>query len=353
MSTIAQAVISREAGAPTRVEEMVVEDPGPGEVLVRIQASGVCHTDLHYKLGKINNDFPFLLGHEVAGIVESVGEGVESPGVGEYVVIAWRAPCGNCRFCAIGQPHLCSASLNAKPRMTAKSDGKQLSPALGIGGFCTHTVVSAKQAVPVPRECPPEQACLLGCGVTTGVGAALYTGGVRRGSTVAVYGCGGVGCSVIMGAKLANAKTIIGVDIADNKLAWAKDFGATHVVDATKGDPVEAIKEITGGPRCRPLLRGCRDTGDVAAGALVSGPGGDVHADRGAGPDDGDGATDAAVLRARGIVEGELVRGQPAVSGLPDAGQLVPAGQAGPRQGGYEADQAGGRGGGVRGDGTR
>ena len=148
MATIAQAVISREAGAPTRVEEMVVEDPGPGEVLVRIQASGVCHTDLHYKLGKINNDFPFLLGHEVAGIVESVGEGVESPGVGEYVVIAWRAPCGNCRFCAIGQPHLCSASLNAKPRMTAKSDGKQLSPALGIGGFCTHTVVSAKQAVP-------------------------------------------------------------------------------------------------------------------------------------------------------------------------------------------------------------
>ena len=247
MATIAQAVISREAGAPTRVEEMVVEDPGPGEVLVRIQASGVCHTDLHYKLGKINNDFPFLLGHEVAGIVESVGEGVESPGVGEYVVIAWRAPCGNCRFCAIGQPHLCSASLNAKPRMTAKSDGKQLSPALGIGGFCSHTVVSAKQAVPVPRECPPEQACLLGCGVTTGVGAALYTGGVRRGSTVAVYGCGGVGCSVIMGAKLANAKTIIGVDIADNKLAWAKDFGATHVVDATKGDPVEAIKEITGG----------------------------------------------------------------------------------------------------------
>ena len=247
MATIAQAVISREAGAPTRVEEMVVDDPGPGEVLVRVQASGVCHTDLHYKLGKITDEFPFLLGHEVAGIVEAAGEGVESPAVGDYVVIAWRAPCGNCRFCAIGQPHLCSASLNAQPRMTAKSDGKQLSPALGIGGFCSHTVVAAKQAVSVPRECPPAQASLLGCGVTTGIGAALYTGGVRRGSTVAVYGCGGVGCSVIMGAKLANAKTIIGVDIADNKLDWARDFGATHTVDATKSDPVEAIKEITGG----------------------------------------------------------------------------------------------------------
>ena len=158
MATIAQAVISREAGAPTRVEEMVVEDPGPGEVLVRIQASGVCHTDLGrqkvrlmvYKLGKINNDFPFLLGHEVAGIVESVGEGVESPAVGEYVVIAWRAPCGNCRFCAIGQPHLCSASLNAKPRMTAKSDGKQLSPALGIGGFARIQLCRQSRLCPCP-----------------------------------------------------------------------------------------------------------------------------------------------------------------------------------------------------------
>jgi S-(hydroxymethyl)mycothiol dehydrogenase len=240
-------VISRKAGAPALVEEITIQPPGPGEVLVRIQASGVCHTDLHYKLGKIDDKFPYLLGHEGAGIVEAVGEGVSSPAVGDYVVLAWRAPCGGCRFCALGQPHLCAASLNAQPRMFAKKDGATLNPALGIGTFCTHTVVAAQQAVLVPPACPPEQACLLGCGITTGVGAALYTAGVRKGSSVAVFGCGGIGNSVIMGAKLARAAKIIAVDIAENKLRWAREFGATDVVDASKTDPVEAIKELTGG----------------------------------------------------------------------------------------------------------
>ena len=246
MSMKAQGVISRKVGEPTELEEIQIDSPGPGEVLVRIQASGVCHTDLHYKLGAINDDFPFLLGHEGAGIVEEVGGDVLEPKVGDYVILAWRAPCGNCRFCLIGQPHLCSASLNAEPRMKT-SEGQVLSPALGIGTFCTHTVVSAKQAVQVPKSCPPAQSCLLGCGVMTGIGAALYTAQVHRGSTVAVYGCGGVGCSVIMGAKMAGARTIIGVDVLRNKLDWAKDFGATDVVDAGQGDPVEAIKELTGG----------------------------------------------------------------------------------------------------------
>jgi S-(hydroxymethyl)mycothiol dehydrogenase len=240
-------VVSRKAGEPAEVEEIVINDPGPGEVLVRIQASGVCHTDLHYKLGAIGNNFPYLLGHEGSGIVEEVGEGVTEPKIGDYVVLAWRAPCGYCRFCAIGRPHLCAASLNAEPRMSAKKDSAVLNPAIGIGTFCTHTVVAARQAVPVPRECPPEQASLLGCGVTTGVGATLYTAGVRRGSSVAVFGCGGIGNSVIMGAKLARATRIIGVDIAENKLSWAREFGATEVVDASKTDPVEAIKELTGG----------------------------------------------------------------------------------------------------------
>ncbi len=247
MSTTAQGVVSRRAGAPAELEEITVEAPGPGEVQVRIQASGVCHTDLHYKLGNVGDDFPYLLGHEGAGIIEAVGEGVTTPAVGDYVILAWRAPCGSCRFCSIGQPHLCSASLNAGPRMFARKDGRQLSQALGIGTFCTRTVVAARQAIPVSRDCPPAQACLIGCGVMTGVGAALYTAGVHRGSTVAVYGCGGVGCSVIMGARLANARKIIAVDIADNKLDWAREFGATDVVDASKTDPVEAIKELTGG----------------------------------------------------------------------------------------------------------
>jgi len=247
MAITGYGVVSRRAGEPTQLEEIVIEPPGPGEVLVRIQASGVCHTDLHYKLGKIDDKFPYLLGHEGAGIVETVGEGVTAPAVGDYVVLAWRAPCGNCRFCAIGQTHLCSASLNAEPRMFTKKDGVTLSPAIGIGTFCTHTVVAAKQAVPVPTACPPEQACLIGCGVMTGVGACLYTAGVRKGSSVAVFGCGGIGSSVIMGAKLARAGKIIGVDIAKNKLTWAKEFGATDVVNAAQVDPVEAIKELTDG----------------------------------------------------------------------------------------------------------
>ena len=247
MPITGRGVVSRVAGEPAELEDIIVDDPGPGEVLVRIQASGVCHTDLHYKLGKIGDQFPYLLGHEGAGIVEAVGPGVSTPAVGDYVVLAWRAPCGRCRFCAIGQPNLCSASLNAQPRMRTARDGVTLSPAIGIGTFCDHTVVAAQQAVPVPASCPPEQACLLGCGVTTGIGAALYTAGVRRGSTVAVYGCGGIGCSVIMGAKIAHASRIIGVDIQANKLEWARQFGATDVVDATKGDPVQAIKELTGG----------------------------------------------------------------------------------------------------------
>ena len=247
MTITGMGVLSRRAGEPARPEEILIEAPGPGEVLVRIQASGVCHTDLLYKQGKIGNDFPYLLGHEGSGIVEAVGDGVTTPAVGDYVVLAWRAPCERCRFCQLGQPNLCSASLNAQPRMSAKADNAPLSPALGIGTFCTHTVVAAKQAIPVPADCPPAQASLIGCGVMTGVGAALYTAAVRRGSTVAVYGCGGVGCSVIMGARLARAGKIIAVDIAQNKLDWAREFGATHLVDASKTDPVEAIKGLTGG----------------------------------------------------------------------------------------------------------
>jgi len=241
-----QGVVSRRAGEPARVEDILLDPPGPGEVLVRIQASGVCHTDLHYKLGKIGDEFPYLLGHEGAGIVLQAGEGVTAVSEGDYVVLAWRAPCGRCRFCAAGRPHLCAASLNAEPRMRAKADGLVLSPSLGIGTFCTHTVVSAKQAILIPPECPPEQACLIGCGVMTGVGAALYTAGVTPGSSVAVFGCGGVGCSVIQGARLARAGRIIAVDIAENKLEWAREFGATDTVNAKKGDPVEQIKEMTG-----------------------------------------------------------------------------------------------------------
>src|SRR5581483_6040191 len=190
--------------------------------------------------------FPYLLGHEGAGVVEQVGPGVTRPQVGEHVMLAWRAPCGKCRFCLIGQPHLCAASLNAEKRMRT-TDGQVLTPVLGIGTFCTHTVVDATQAIPAPADLSPEKLCLIGCGVMTGVGAALYSANVRRGSTVAVFGCGGVGMNVIQGARIADARMVIGVDIEPRKLEWARQFGATHLVNAAEGDPVARIKELTGG----------------------------------------------------------------------------------------------------------
>jgi S-(hydroxymethyl)mycothiol dehydrogenase len=244
---MARGVIAREPGKPGVIEEFVVPVPGPGEALVRILASGVCHTDLSAKNGVFGTDyFPFLLGHEGSGIVEQVGEGVSNVKEGDYVILAWRAPCGECRFCLVGQPQLCAASLNASQKMKTR-DGIVLTPILGIGTFCTHTLVHSKQCVPIPEGLPPEQMSLIGCGVMTGVGAALYSAQVKPGQSVAVIGCGGVGDSVIMGSKLAGATTIIGVDIDPQKLEWAKGFGATHTVNPRDGDPVAKIKEITGG----------------------------------------------------------------------------------------------------------
>jgi S-(hydroxymethyl)mycothiol dehydrogenase len=246
MATHGQGIVAHQAKAPLHVAELIVDDPGPGEVLVRIQASGVCHTDHHIKQGNIDGYLPCLLGHEGAGIVEKAGAGVSSPSEGDYVILAWRAPCGRCRSCLRGVPHLCFESLNAQRRMHT-SDGNLPQPALGIGTFCTHTVVDAKQAIVVRGDIPPEAACLIGCGVMTGLGAALYTAGVRLGSTVAVFGCGGVGTSVIQGAKLAHARTIIGVDLDQRKLDWATTFGATHMVNPSDGDPVQQIRDLTGG----------------------------------------------------------------------------------------------------------
>ena len=211
---IAKGAIARKVGEPSELEEIVVPAPGPGEARVRILASGVCHTDLSARDGVFGPDVvPLLLGHEGAGIVEDIGEGVTNVKEGDYVILAWRAPDGECRFCQAGKPHLCAASLNASTKMTAARDGAELNPVLGIGTFCTHTLVHARQCVPVDPAQPPAQMSLIGCGVMTGVGAALYTAKVEPGSSVAVFGCGGVGDSIIMGAQLAGATTIIAVDV--------------------------------------------------------------------------------------------------------------------------------------------
>ena len=247
MTITARGVIARVPGEPAQVEEFTIEDPGPNEVLVRIVGSGVCHTDLSVKNGVYGTEgYPFLLGHEGAGIIEAVGPGVTSPAVGDHVILAWRAPCGVCRFCRVGQPHLCAASLNAEKRMKTH-DGLTLNPVLGIGTFCTHTVVHARQAITIDKDLPSAQMSLIGCGVMTGVGAALYSGGVKPGTSVAVFGCGGVGDSVIQGARIAGATTIIAIDVDAQKLEWAKTFGATHVINARETDPVARIKELTGG----------------------------------------------------------------------------------------------------------
>jgi len=240
-----RGVVATAAKAPVTVETVTVPDPGPGEALVRVLACGVCHTDLHYREGGINDDFPFLLGHEAAGDVEAVGEGVANVAPGDRVIIAWRAPCGRCRSCARGKPWYCFDSANATQKMTL--DGTPLAPALGIGAFADKTLVAAGQCTKVNPSARPEAVGLLGCGVMAGFGAAMFTGNVGLGDSVAVFGCGGVGCAAVAGAKLAGAVVIIGVDIDPRKLELAKGFGATHMVDASTSDPVEAIKAMTDG----------------------------------------------------------------------------------------------------------
>jgi S-(hydroxymethyl)mycothiol dehydrogenase len=245
MSHEVRAIVSRTVKSPVTLETIVVPDPGPGEALVRVQACGVCHTDLHYREGGINNDFPFLLGHEAAGTVEAVGPGVTNVVPGDFVVLNWRAVCGTCRSCRKGKPWYCFSTFNATQKMTL--DGVALSPALGIGAFAEKTLVAAGQCTPVNPAAPAATAGLLGCGVMAGIGAAIHTGQVSRGSTVAVFGCGGVGNAAIAGARLAGATTIVAVDLDDRKLALAKEFGATHFVNARNVDAVEGVKAATGG----------------------------------------------------------------------------------------------------------
>jgi S-(hydroxymethyl)mycothiol dehydrogenase len=241
-----RGVVARSKGAPVTVEAIVVPDPGPGEAVVDVQACGVCHTDLHYREGGINDEFPFLLGHEAAGVVSAVGAGVTNVAVGDYVILNWRAVCGQCRACAAGKPWYCFATHNATQKMTLL-DGTELSPALGIGAFVEKTLVHSGQCTKVDPAAPPTAAGLLGCGVMAGIGAAINTAAVTRGESVAVFGCGGVGDAAIAGSRLAGATTIIAVDIDDRKLEWAKGMGATHTVNSKETDAVARIKELTGG----------------------------------------------------------------------------------------------------------
>jgi S-(hydroxymethyl)mycothiol dehydrogenase len=238
MPSQVKGVISRSKGSPVELTDILVPDPGPGEATVTIKACGVCHTDLHYREGGINDDFPFLLGHEAAGIVDAVGPGVTEVAPGDFVILNWRAVCGECRACRRGRPWYCFATHNASQKMTLL-DGTPLSPALGIGAFAEKTLVAAGQCTKVDPSAPATTVGLLGCGV--------MAGNITRGDTVAVIGAGGVGCAAIAGARLAGASTIIAVDIDDRKLEWATGLGATHTVNSKNRDAVEAIQALTGG----------------------------------------------------------------------------------------------------------
>ncbi len=246
MSQTVRGVISRSKGQPVELVDIVIPDPGPGEVVVAIQACGVCHTDLTYREGGINDDYPFLLGHEAAGIVETIGEGVTHVEVGDFVILNWRAVCGECRACKRGRPHLCFDTFNAAQKMTL-TDGTELSPALGIGAFADKTLVHEGQCTKVDSAADPAVAGLLGCGVMAGIGAAINTGAVNRDDTVAVIGCGGVGDAAIAGAALVGARRIIAVDVDDRKLHTAREFGATHTINAKDLDAVETIQDLTDG----------------------------------------------------------------------------------------------------------
>jgi len=244
-----RGVVALERGAPVELRTITVPDPGPGEAVVAVQACGVCHTDLHYREGGINDDFPFLLGHEAAGIVEAVGADVSDVQPGDFVVLNWRAVCGQCRACRRGRPWYCFATHNATQRMTL-ADGTELSPALGIGAFAEKTLVAAGQCTKVDPAAPPEVAGLLGCGVMAGIGAAINTGGVGRGDSLAVIGCGGVGAAAVAGGRLAGASKIIALDVDERKLATATRLGATHVINTRGLDRetiVKEIQDVTGG----------------------------------------------------------------------------------------------------------
>ena len=323
-----QAVVSAANGAPVTLETILVPDPGPGEVLVKVQACGVCHTDLHYREGAIGDEFPYFLGHEAAGVVEKVGDDVDNVAPGDFVIIAWRAPCATCRSCERGRPWYCFDSRNAAQPMTLE-DGTPLSPALGIGAFAELTLVAAGQAVKVDPRADAKAAGLIGCGIMAGLGAAINTGGVSRGDSVAVFGCGGVGDAAVAGSKLAGAHTIIAVDIDDRKLEWAKGFGATHTVNSREVDAVEAIQEITGGNGADVCIEAVGLPQTYEQAFFARDLGGDGRVSGCAESGDEDRAADDRGVWSWRVFEVVLVWGLPADAGFPDVHRPVYAGTTG------------------------
>ena len=250
MSETVKGVIARSKGAEVEVVDIVIPAPGPNDVVVKVQATGVCHTDLAYRDGAIADEFPFLLGHETAGVVDQVGSDVSHVEVGDFVVLNWRAVCGECRACRKGDPKNCFNTHNASQSMTL-DDGTELTPALGIGSFAEKTLLHELQCTKVNPEEDPAAAGLLGCGIMAGLGAAVNTGEIQRGDSVAVFGLGGVGLAAVAGAALAGATTVIAVDVDQRKCdAATETFGATASIcskDMSEDEVIAKVRELTDG----------------------------------------------------------------------------------------------------------
>ncbi len=236
-----RGAVVRELGR-LELTELAVDEPGAGEVVVRLEATGVCHTDLHVTLTGFNHPLPVLLGHEGAGVVEAAGDGVELA-VGDRVVLGWRSPCGECRWCARGDQRRCRTPPRAARRLRANGD--KLFQTLQLGTFATRTVVHESAAIRIPDGLPPEQACLIGCAVATGVGSVLETAQVWEGARVGVIGCGAVGLSAVQGARIAGASEIYALDLDERKLETARRFGATHT---GPGEELDFVFDLVGRP---------------------------------------------------------------------------------------------------------
>ncbi|MFN0114269.1 MAG: zinc-binding dehydrogenase [Paracoccaceae bacterium] len=242
-------------GDVLNLRTVLVDDPGPMEVRVRMLTTGICRSDIHYLRGVWAHPKPVILGHEACGVIESVGPGVSPARIGEKVVLTFTPSCGTCRFCVAGRSVLCEEVARAAAQGTMWDNTTRFFEVGGapihhlslVSSFCEYTVVPHNGAIRIDEDAAPEEACLLGCGALAGIGAALNTAQLRPGDSVAVFGCGGVGLSVVQGAKLCNALPIVAVDLRPEKEVEARRFGATHFVDASKGDPVARVREITGG----------------------------------------------------------------------------------------------------------
>ena len=250
-----KAAVLYDRAEPLRVEEVILDPPQDQEVLVRLVATGVCHTDLHVITGDIGLPLPIVLGHEGAGIVEEVGPGVTTLQRGDHVVLVVIWSCGKCPYCAVGVPSQCTVgmmsmvmeSLPGGGKRLRNKDNQELGHFFNQSSFAEYAVVHERSAVKIREDAPLEVASLFGCGVTTGVGSVLNLAGIKAGESIAIYGCGGVGLSAIMGARLAGAGKIIAVDLLEHKLEWAKELGADYVINASRENPPQRVVELTGG----------------------------------------------------------------------------------------------------------